>query len=160
MAQDIFIKIKGIEGESLDFSHKGEIEVLRWNWSVTQSANMHSGSGGGSGKSTVKDLYFNHFIDKASTTLLQYCLTGKHISEVVLTIRKSGGSPLDFFKIILQEVIITSVTPIGMEYMPMPIEKVGLCFSKVKVEYLIQSSKGNKMGVVAMGYDIKANAEI
>lgn len=30
MAQDIFIKIEGIEGESRDFSHKGEIDLLRW----------------------------------------------------------------------------------------------------------------------------------
>ncbi len=30
MSQDIFIKIKGIEGESLDAAHQGEIEVLYW----------------------------------------------------------------------------------------------------------------------------------
>lgn len=30
MAQDIFIKINGIEGESLDAAHRGEIEVLSW----------------------------------------------------------------------------------------------------------------------------------
>ncbi len=32
MAQDMFIKIDGIEGESLDASHKNEIEVLSWRW--------------------------------------------------------------------------------------------------------------------------------
>lgn len=31
MAQDMFFNINGIEGESLDYSHKGEVEVLRWN---------------------------------------------------------------------------------------------------------------------------------
>lgn len=46
MAQDIFIKIEGIEGESRDFSHKGEIDLLRWDWSVSQPSNMHAGSGG------------------------------------------------------------------------------------------------------------------
>ena len=30
MAQDIFIKIDGIEGESQDSTHKGEVEVLDW----------------------------------------------------------------------------------------------------------------------------------
>lgn len=160
MAQDMFIKINGIEGESLDASHKGEIELLRWNWSVAQPANMHSGSGGGSGKSTVHDLYFKHFIDRSSTTLIQYCLTGKHIPEAVLTVRKAGGTPLDFLKITLQELIITSVEPMGMNHMPMPIERVGLSFSRVKFEYLPQSAEGNKLGVVAMGYDIKANAII
>ncbi|GHT96060.1 hypothetical protein AGMMS49545_20160 [Betaproteobacteria bacterium] len=35
VAQDIFLKISGIEGESQDATHKGEIEVLGWNWKVT-----------------------------------------------------------------------------------------------------------------------------
>lgn len=47
MAQDIFIKLDGIEGESLDAAHKGEIQVLRWEWGVSQTSNMHSGSGRG-----------------------------------------------------------------------------------------------------------------
>ncbi|EXU76672.1 type VI secretion system tube protein Hcp [Erwinia papayae] len=161
MAQDIFIRIEGITGESQDATHRGEIEVLRWDWSVFQKNNMHSGSGGGAGKAKVNDLYFNHFIDNSSTTLLQYCLSGKHIPEATLTVRKAGdSSPVDFFKITLRELIITRVFPVGYRYMPMPVEKVGLAFSKVKMEYLPQSAEGGKMGVVAMGYDIKANSSI
>lgn len=160
MAQDIFIKLNGIVGESQDFSHKGEIEVLRWNWSVTQPGNMHSGSGGGSGKSSVHDLYFKHYFDKSSTNLLQYCLTGKHISDAVLTVRKAGGSPLEFLKITLHDLIITHIESIGMKYMPVPIEKVGLSFSRVQIEYLPQNAEGHKMGAVAMRYDIKANTTI
>jgi type VI secretion system secreted protein Hcp len=34
MAQDIFIKIKGIDGESQDASHPDEIEVIGWRWKV------------------------------------------------------------------------------------------------------------------------------
>jgi type VI secretion system secreted protein Hcp len=30
MAQDIFLKINGIDGESPDSAHKSEIEVLSW----------------------------------------------------------------------------------------------------------------------------------
>lgn len=56
MAQDIFIKFYGIDGESLDLIHKKEIEVLSWRWAVGQTSNMHSGSGGGAGKSIVHDL--------------------------------------------------------------------------------------------------------
>lgn len=59
MAQDIFIRFSGIKGESQDFAHKGDIDVLRWAWAARQPANMHSGSGGG-------DFYFDHFIDQSS----------------------------------------------------------------------------------------------
>lgn len=60
MAQDIFLKINGIDGESQDASHKKEIEVLNWGWRITQGSNMHAGWGGGAGKASVDDLAFEH----------------------------------------------------------------------------------------------------
>lgn len=73
MAQDIFLKLTGIEGESTDRSHSNEIEVLTWTWSVSQQSNMHMGSGGGAGRCTVDDLAFEHYIDRATPNLIQYC---------------------------------------------------------------------------------------
>lgn len=160
MAQDIFIKFNGIDGESQDLTHKGEIEVLNWSWSVSQTSNMHTGSGGGAGKSTVHDLNFEHYIDKSSPNLLQYCLTGKHIPEAVLTVRKAGGSPLDYLKITLQELIITRVKPVGYYRMRSPRENIALSFSRVKFDYITQGAQGNSMGTVSIGYDIKANVAI
>ena len=46
MAQDIFLKINGVDGESNDSVHKDEIEVSHWEWDIKQTASMHSGSGG------------------------------------------------------------------------------------------------------------------
>lgn len=109
MAQDMFIKIEGIEGESPDASHKNEIQVLSWGWGVSQHSNMHSGSGGGSGKATVNDFNFKHYFDKASPNLLSYCLTGKHIKNIQFTVRKAGGDPLEYLIIKFTDVIITSV---------------------------------------------------
>ena len=99
MAQDIFIKINGIDGESQDAAHKNEIEVRSWGWQILQQSNMHMGSGGGAGKATVEDLAFEHLVDRASPNLMKYCLTGKHIDQAVLTIRKAGGNPLEYLKI-------------------------------------------------------------
>lgn len=160
MAQDIFVKFDGIEGESQDSTHKGEIEVLNWNWSIGQTSNMHSGSGGGAGKCTVDDLHFEHYVDKSSTHLLQYCLTGKHIPEAVLTVRKAGGSPLEYLRITLREIIITGVSPVYLNTMRVPRETVSLAFSRVNMDYVLQNAEGNKLGTVSMGYDIKANKAI
>jgi len=160
MSQDIFLKLNGIEGESQDCTHKGEIEIQEWGWEVGQFSNMHSGSGGGAGKCTIDDLHFEHYIDKSSPNLLQYCLTGKHISEAVLTIRKAGGSPLDYLKITLEEIIITHVQPIGCLGMHSPIERIALSFSRVRMDYIPQNAQGTAMGMVSMGYDIKANTTI
>ena len=49
MAADMFIKIDGITGEAKDATHSGEIDLIFWNWTMTQSGTMHSCGGGGSG---------------------------------------------------------------------------------------------------------------
>jgi len=158
MAQDMFIKIDGIEGESLDSSHTNEIEVLSWRWDVAQHSNMHSGSGGGSGKATVDDFYFTHYTDKASPNLLSYCLSGKHIGKIVFVIRKAGGDPLEYLTITFTDVIITSVDMTGSsEDESRPCEQVRFSFSAVTQDYVMQNSDGSKSGVISASYDVKAN---
>jgi len=159
MAQDIFLKLDGIDGESQDANHKNEIEVLDWSWRISQSSTMHSGSGGGSGKATVEDLNFTHAIDKASPNLMKYCLTGKHIPEAKLTVRKAGGNPLEYLLITMSDVIVSKVEPSGQKTDDIIQEKVGLAFSKVKQEYVVQNAQGGSAGAITAGYDIKSNKE-
>jgi type VI secretion system secreted protein Hcp len=160
MAQDIFIKISGINGESLDATHKNEIEVKSWHWRISQPANMHSGSGGGAGKATVEDLEFMHHVDRASPNLMKYCLLGKHIPEAELVVRKAGGQPLEYLKITMNDLIITEVLPSGSDDGDGIQEQVRLSFSKVKQEYTVQNAQGGSSGAVTAGFDIKGNKEV
>ncbi|MFZ4835564.1 Hcp family type VI secretion system effector [Rouxiella sp. Mn2063] len=158
MAQDMFIKIDGIEGEALDSVHKNEIEVLSWNWDVSQHSNMHSGSGGGSGKASVDDFCFVHYTDKASPNLLSYCLTGKHIKNVQFVIRKAGGNPLEYLTIKFTDVIITKVNMQGsVDDESRPRENVKFSFTKMTQDYVMQNAEGHKCGVISASYDVKAN---
>ena len=50
MAVDYFLKVEGIPGERLDAKHKDEIDVLGFNWGVSQEGGTRTGSGGASGK--------------------------------------------------------------------------------------------------------------
>lgn len=160
MAQDIFIKINGIDGESLDADHKNEIEVLNWKWNIHQEANMHSGSGGGAGKATVDDLEFIHLVDRSSPNLMKYCLTGKHIDEAKLTVRKAGGTPLEYLKLTLSDVVVTQVQPYGSSEDSVRVsERVRLSFARVKQEYTVQNAQGGSGGAVTAGYDIQKNKE-
>ncbi|MQR02106.1 Hcp family type VI secretion system effector [Glaciimonas soli] len=159
MAQDIFLKINGIDGESKDDKHSNEIEVQSWSWGITQQSNMHAGSGGGAGKATVDDLTFTHAVDKSSPNLMKYCLTGKHIDSAVLTVRKAGGNPLEFLKITMSDVIVTKVQPGGSNSDTGIQELIGLSFSKVKQEYAVQNAQGGSAGAITASYDIKGNKE-
>lgn len=158
MAQDIFLKINGIDGESEDASHKNEIEVLSWSWNVSQQSNMHAGSGGGAGKATVDDLQFEHFIDRATPNLTQYCLLGKHIPEAKLVVRKAGGSPLEYLKFTMKDVLVTQVSPSGVSTdESRPREIVRLSFSSMKQEYVVQNAQGGSGGAITATFDIKKN---
>jgi type VI secretion system secreted protein Hcp len=160
MAQDIFLKIDGINGESLDEKHKDEIEVLSWNWEILQDSTMHAGSGGGAGKATVKDLTFDHSIDRASPNLMKYALTGKHIDQAVLVTRKAGGNPLEYLKLTMSDVIVTRVKPAGArDEAERSRETVSLSFAKVKQEYVVQNAQGGSGGAVTASFDIKGNKE-
>lgn len=160
MAQDIFLKLAGIKGESKDSTHKDEIEILSWSWNVSQQSDMHTGAGGGAGKATVDDLTFHHYVDRASPNLAQYCLTGKHIPEAMLVMRKAGGNPLEYLKITMEDVLITNVSPFFEEGMWASREKVQLSFSRIRQEYVIQNARGGSGGIVSAGFDIKANKAI
>src|SRR5437868_11908490 len=160
MSQDIFLKLNGIEGEAPDAAHKNEIEVLSFNWKVAQESMMHAGSGGGAGKATVDDLEFDHYVDRSSPNLMKYCLTGKHVPEAKLTVRKAGGNPLEYLKFTFTDVIITSVAPKGSNSEEARVrETVRLSFSKVKQEYAVQNAQGGSAGAITAGYDIKGNKE-
>jgi type VI secretion system secreted protein Hcp len=88
---------------------------------------------------------------------MRYCLTGRHIPEVILTVRKAGGAPLDFLKITMGDVVVMSVQP--MVFDENYIEHVSLSFSRVKQEYVLQSEIGASAGTVTASFDIKENID-
>ncbi|MBP7148212.1 MAG: type VI secretion system tube protein Hcp [Acidobacteria bacterium] len=160
MAVDMFIKLGDIKGESKDDKHKEEIDVLAWSWGVSQSGSMHMGGGGGSGKANVNDLSFTKYIDKASPNLLKFCCSGKHFPSATLTVRKAGDKPLEYVKIIMEEVLVTSVSTGGSSGEDRLTENVTLNFGKVKVSYQAQKPDGAADGgPVEGGWDMQKNAE-
>jgi type VI secretion system secreted protein Hcp len=109
-AVDILLKIDGINGESVIDGHEDEIDVLSWNWGVTNAGSMDSGTGGGSGRPQVQDISIVKYVDRASPGLLFKCLNGEYLNEAILTVRKAGKDPIEFLVITLSAVTVTSVS--------------------------------------------------
>lgn len=158
--QDIFIKIDGIKGEARDAKHKGEIDVESFSWGVSQTGTMHKGGGGGAGKVKVQDLTFLHRTDTATPLLLLACCNGQHIKDALLTARKAGEEPVEYLKIKMTDVLITSVTPSGDGSQDHTLESVSLNFSKLEIEFTPQDEKGKPGGPVKMGWDIAGNKKV
>jgi type VI secretion system secreted protein Hcp len=157
MAVDMFLKLDGIKGESMDSKHKDEIDVLAWSWGMTQSGNTHMGGGGGAGKVNVQDISFTKRMDAASPNLAARCAQGEHIKEALLTVRKAGTDQQEYIKLTLKDCLVSSISTGGSGGQDTLTENISLNFAEYKFEYWPQKKDGTLGGVVSAGYNIKEN---
>jgi type VI secretion system secreted protein Hcp len=111
MASDMFLKIDGIDGESTDEEHQGEIEILSWSWGASNPTAVGSGGGAGTGKVSFQDFHFTHAVDAASPQLMMRCASGQHIAKATLTVRKAGaeGKTRDYLVFTLTDCVVSSI---------------------------------------------------
>jgi type VI secretion system secreted protein Hcp len=157
-AVDYFLKLEGIEGESQDQKHKGEIDLLTWSWGETQSGTHASGGGGGAGKVSMQDFHFVMGVNKSSPKLLLACATGEHIKSALLTCRKAGKEQQEYLKIKMSDCLISSYQTGGSGGdNVIPSDQISLNFAKIEYEYKEQKADGSLGGSVKAIYDLKAN---
>jgi type VI secretion system secreted protein Hcp len=103
----LFLKLDGVEGESADAKHKGEIELE----SVALGGGPATPAGStAKGKAHPHDFTFTHLYDKASPVLARAAVAGNPIKHAsFLVSRKAGGEQKDFLKIDLSSVLVSSV---------------------------------------------------
>lgn len=161
MAVDFFLKIDGVEGESRDDAHTSEIDVLSWDWGMSQTGSMHTGGGGGTGKVSVNDLTIVKQVDKSTPNLMKSCTTGQHFSFATLVCRKSTGTdPLEYLIIDMKDVLISNISSGGGESEEFLTETVTLNFAAFEYAYTPQASDGAPEGEVKHGFDIEKNVQI
>lgn len=152
-AFDAFLKLDGIDGESNDKAHKGEIEISSYSWGESNAISSSGGGGSTTGRVSIQDFHFTMPLSKASPKLMQACATGVHIREAALTCRKGGGSQHEFLKIKLYDLLVSSYqtegSPGGEKPETFPSDQVSLFF--VKIDFLYTVEKTGE--VVQASYD-------
>jgi len=160
MSIALFLKVDGADGECKDSAHKDWIDVDSFHWGLDQPQTASTGGGLGAGKVSVHDLSVTASIDKAYTTLLGYCASGKHIAKAQFAGAKAGGdSPVEYFKITLQDVLVTSAQLSGASGAE---TKVSYSFNagQLKSEYAMQTEKGAKGASSEFGWNVKENKKM
>jgi type VI secretion system secreted protein Hcp len=162
MAQvDYFLKIDGIDGESADSKHKGEIELQSWSWGATNAGTHASGGGGGAGKVAIQDIHLTMNVNKASPKLMLACCNGEHIKKAVLTCRKAGKDQQEFLKYTFSDILVSSFQTGGSSSSSViPVDQVSINFAKVEKEYKEQKADGTLGAAVKAGWDVKANKAV
>ena len=158
---DFFLKIDGIDGESHDAKHKGEIELSSWSYGEQQAGTHAAGGGGGAGKVSMQDFRFVTTVNKASPKLFLACASGEHIKKAVLVCRKAGKDQQEYLKITLSDLLVSSYQTGGPQGgNVLPTDQVSLNYAKIEIEYKPQTQKGAVSGPVKVGYDLKLNKKI
>lgn len=160
MAVDMFLKLGDVKGESRDSKHKDEVDVLAWSWGMSQSGTTHLGTGGGAGKVNVQDLSLTKYVDKASPNLIMAACNGKHYPEALLTVRKAGEKPLEYIKITMKEVLVSSISTGGSGGEDRITENVTLNFASFKVEYSPQKPDGTGDAAIEAAFNIAENVKV
>ena len=89
-----------------------------------------------------------------------HCANGKHIPTVDLVVRKAGETPLEYIKIKLEKVIVSSLSTGGSGGEDKLTENVSLNFAKVTINYQEQNATGGKEGgEITFTWDIEANVK-
>jgi type VI secretion system secreted protein Hcp len=158
MASDIFLKVDGIAGESNDSKHKDEIDVSSFSWGLSNTSSHSAGAGGGSGKVQFNDFHFSTNTSKASPLLMKACATGEHIKDATITVRKAGGTQLEFMKVKFSDVLISSYNNAGGGDTPQ--DQVSLNFAKIEFSFTSQNADGKPGDTVRAGWDLRANRAV
>jgi type VI secretion system secreted protein Hcp len=147
---DMFLKVDGsksgtIKGESNDAAHRDEIDIAGWSWGMRAQTEM--GGAGSSSKSSMRELLVRKKVDSASTPLMSAMRNNEQIKSAVLTVRKSGKQPLEYFKVTIENGRITSIDVESVEDdSPDLIERVSFSFQRISVEYVPQGADGGPRG--------------
>jgi type VI secretion system secreted protein Hcp len=154
------LELVGVAGDSVDILHRGTIDVQSFSCGVQQM--VTSGLGGGAGKASFNNLSLTKWVDKSSPTLFVNCASGMHLSKAILYVRPTNqpdqGHQSDMYKVILEDVVITSVSNGATVAGDRPSESLSLSYSKIQWFYQAFDERIRPVASpVVTGWDVTAN---
>jgi type VI secretion system secreted protein Hcp len=154
MAVNAYLVIDGRPGPST--SRKDAIDVLSFSFGGSQTSVMGASASGGetrAGRADIRNLSIMKVLDKTSPLLWDDMTTGNILKTAALYYDKPmGDSQQDYFKIELEEVLITHIDHSGSN--ENPVEALSMSFSRAKFCYNPEDGEGNLAGWVEKGYDL------
>jgi type VI secretion system secreted protein Hcp len=153
---DIFLHLQAkragkLKGESKVANHVDDIQVESWAWGVSAASAVDSTQARARRSYTAMTLFKR--IDLASTALMSALVTNDEIREARLTMRKSGGDPLDYYVVKLGGARLEQVTQEVFANGEVR-ERLDIVFTKVDVEYKQQDANGRLLNNVSFSDEI------
>ncbi|MBL8332920.1 MAG: type VI secretion system tube protein Hcp [Rubrivivax sp.] len=142
------------KGEATAVGHAGDITVVGWRWGMNASSAL--GSTQATTRRSYSALTIVKRVDQATTAILSAAATNDEVKEAKLTLRRAGGSQVDFLTVTVSAGRIVSVEhesdPDGGTR-----ETLGIAFTKVQVEYAPQQASGSRGGTAVFNDELPTN---
>ena len=150
---ETFLRLGDIQGESTDQKHKGEIEILSFTQSWTNSVQL--GGGAGAGKLQCGAITLMKSIDKSSPMLLKAIARGEHIKDAVITFRSAQGEikAPEYYTITMNDVFVTELGQTDSQDPNRIFEKLVLNAGSFEFKYTPTDHKGGLGTPVAFKWD-------
>lgn len=152
---DFYLKIEGITGESIAVGFEDQMQIESWSMGANNAGSAGLGTGLGSGKVSMQDFHFVIQNGKASAQLMLAVCKGNHITEAILSCRKTGGdgSPYTYYKYTFNDLVLSSFQSGASQALPM--EQVSFNYTKITLEYFQQKADGSVALTNTITYDTK-----
>ncbi|HEX8365224.1 MAG TPA: type VI secretion system tube protein Hcp [Allosphingosinicella sp.] len=161
MAVDMFLEIRECPGESSKKGHEGQIDIASFSFGASQSGSFaRGGAGGGSGKAEFQDISVVKEVDKSSPKLFQACAAGTHFPKATIYVRKAGDRPLEYYKVEMQDLIVSSVQNSGSSSGDSVMESVTMNCAVINFTYVEQDAKGGAGRTVTAGFDVRSGQKV
>jgi type VI secretion system secreted protein Hcp len=155
MAVNAYLKIDGVTGPST--SKTGFIDILSFSWGVSQTSTYGTGASGKeakAGRADLANLTIMKVLDNTSTTLFNHCASGDILKSVILLYDKPVGDKQDdYYRIYLQDALITSVQQSGSS--ENPVESVSFAYQAIELAYKPEKDDGSLDAATPKGYDLE-----
>ncbi len=154
----VFLKLEGIDGESTETGHVGEIDAVSFKAGVFDPT-INTVAGAGASRARFNPITVFKVVDKASPLLFLACANGKVFKTVTLSITHLFNEvPVTFFKIVLTDAIISSINVEGNENDTgdSVMEPVTLSYSKIQWSFITKNGDGISVPVIG-GWDLRRN---
>jgi type VI protein secretion system component Hcp len=131
-ALDTFMRIDGIVGDSVAAGHVNDIQLT--GYSQTFAAK------------TCSRVVALKFIDRASPALISRAASNVFIPNVIISVRKSNGPAVDFYRAVLESVLVERVDVSGES--GRLVEQVVLRPRSIRIEFRPQDASGQLLGAI------------
>jgi type VI secretion system secreted protein Hcp len=155
VAVNAYLYVDGVTGPST--SKTGFIDILSFSFGASNTSTYGAGASGKeakAGRVDFSNLTIMKVLDATSPILSQHCWSGDILPKVYLLYDKPvGDKQADYFRIYLQDALITSIQHSGSS--ENPTESVSFAFQAVEVGYKPEKDDGTLDAASPKGFSLE-----